>query len=90
VQAFNRLTPDRSMPDRSTSMLGRSIPMPDKPTPIPCNKHLWHQLPHNSDAKMIHLVPIDCAHETSSGTLRATDSMFTTHRKPTCEPLSLP
>jgi hypothetical protein len=68
VQAYNRLMPDRStlMPDRSTSMPGRSIPTPDKPTPMSRNKHLWHQLPHSSDAKIIHLVPTDCAHETSS------------------------
>jgi hypothetical protein len=75
VQAYNRLTPDRS------------TPMPDKPTPTPGNKHLWHQLPHSSDAKMIHLVPTDCVRETSSGTSSATDSKFTTHRKPTWEPL---
>jgi hypothetical protein len=75
LQAYNRLTPDRS------------TPMPDKPTPTPGNKHLWHQLPHSSDAKMIHLVPTDCVRETSSGTSSATDSKFTTHRKPTWEPL---
>jgi hypothetical protein len=89
VQAYNRLTPDRSMltPDRSTPTPCRSIPMPDKTTPTPGNKHLWHQLPHSSDAKMIHLVPTDCVHETSSGTSSATDSKFTTHRKPTWEPV---
>jgi hypothetical protein len=40
VQACNWLTPDRSMPDGSSSMPGRSITTPDKPTPIPRNKHL--------------------------------------------------
>jgi hypothetical protein len=92
VQAYNRLTPDRSMltPDRSTPTPGRSIPMPDKPTPTPGNKHLWHQLPHSSDAKMIHLVPTCCVRETSSGTSSATDLKFTTHRKLTWELLSPP
>jgi hypothetical protein len=92
VQAYNRPMPDRSMltPDRSTPMPGRSIPTPDKPTPMLHNKHLWHQLPHSSDAKMTHLVPTDCVHETSSGTSSATDSRFTTHRRPTWEPLSPP
>jgi hypothetical protein len=66
------------MPDRS---------MPDKSTPTPGNKHLGHQLHHSSDAKMIHLVPTDCVRETSSGTSSATDSKFTTHRKPTWESL---
>jgi hypothetical protein len=64
--------------------------MPDKPTPTPGNKHLWHQLPHSCDAKMIHLVPTDCMRETSSETSRAMDSKFTTHHKPTWEPLLLP
>jgi hypothetical protein len=92
VQAYNRLTPDRSMltPDKSTPTPGRLIPMPDKPTPTPGNKHLWHQLPHSSDAKMIHLVPTDCIRETSSGTSSATDLKFTTHCKPTWEPLLPP
>jgi hypothetical protein len=40
VQAFNRLTPDRSTP-----MPGRSIPAPAKPTLMPRNKHLWHRCP---------------------------------------------
>jgi hypothetical protein len=71
-------------------MPGRSIPTPDKPTPMPRNKYLWHQVPHNSDAEMIHLVPTDCEHETSSGTLSTMDLKFTTHRKPTWEPLSVP
>jgi hypothetical protein len=92
AQAYNRPTPDRSMltPDRSTLMLGKSIPTPGKTTPMPRNKHVWHQLPHNSDAKMIHLVPTDCARETSSWTSSVTDSKFTTHRIPTWEPLSPP
>jgi hypothetical protein len=87
VQAYNRLTPDRSTPtpDRSTPTPDRSIPMPDKPTPTPGNKHLWHQLPHSS-----HLVPTDCVYETSSGTSSVTDSKFTTHHKPTWEPLLPP
>jgi hypothetical protein len=75
VQAYNRLTPDRS------------TPMPDKPTPTSGNKHLWHQLPHSSDAMMIHLVPTYSVRETSSGTSSAMDSKFTTHRKPIWEPL---
>jgi hypothetical protein len=92
VQAYNRLTPDRSMPmsDRSTPTPDRSIPMPDNPTATPGNKHLWHQLPHSSDAKMIYLVPTDCVRETSSGTSSATDSKFTTHHKPTWQPLLPP
>jgi hypothetical protein len=85
VQAYNWLTPDKSTPTPD-----RSTPMPDKPTPTPGNKHLWHQLPHSSDAKMIHLMPTDCVRETSSGTSSATDSKFTTHCKPTWEPLSPP
>jgi hypothetical protein len=60
---------------------------PDKSTPTSGNKNLRHQLPHSSDAKMIHLVPTDCMRETSSGTSSATGSKFTVHRKPTWEPL---
>jgi hypothetical protein len=92
VQAYNRLMSDWStlMPDRSTPMPGKSIPTPDMAIPMPRNKHLWHQLPHSNDAKMIHLVPTDCARDTSSGTTSATDSKFTTHRRPTWEPLSPP
>jgi hypothetical protein len=95
VQANNRLTPDRSMPtpDRSMLMLDRSMltlegsmPTPDKSTPTPSNKNLWHKLPHCSDAKMMNLVPTDCV-RASSGTSSVTDSKFTTHRKPTWEPL---
>jgi hypothetical protein len=63
--------------------------MPVKSTPTSGNKHLRHQLPHNSDAKIIYLVPTDCVHETSSGISSVTDSKFTIHRKPTWEP-SLP
>jgi hypothetical protein len=51
------------------------------------NKHLWHQLPHSSDAAMIHLVPTDCVRDISSGTSSATYSKSTTHREPTWEPL---
>jgi hypothetical protein len=68
-------------------MPDRSMPTPDKSTPTPGNKNLWHQLSHSSDAKMMYLVPIDCMRETSSETSSATDSKFTTHRKPTWEPL---
>jgi hypothetical protein len=60
---------------------------PDKSTLTPGTKHLWHQLPHSSDARMIHHVPTDYARETSSGTSSATDSKFTIHRKQTWEPL---
>jgi hypothetical protein len=56
---------------------------------MPCNKDLWHQRPHNNDAKMIHLVPTDYVREISSGTLSVTDLKFTTHRRPIWEPLSL-
>jgi hypothetical protein len=59
-----------------------------KTTPMLRNKHSWHQLLHSSDAKMIHLVPTDCVREISSGTSSATDSKFTTHRRPIWEPLS--
>jgi hypothetical protein len=92
VQAYNRLMPDRSMLmlDRSMPTLDRSIPTSDKPMLTPGNKHLWHQPPHSSDAKMMHLVPTDCVRETSSGTSSATDSKFTTHHKPTWEPLLPP
>jgi hypothetical protein len=60
---------------------------PDKSTPTLGNKHLRHQLLRSSDAMMIHLVPTDYVHETSSGTLSAVDSKSTTRRKPTWEPL---
>jgi hypothetical protein len=75
VQAYSRLTLDKSTPttDRSTPMSG--------------NKYLSHQLLHSSDAKMMHLVPTDCAHEISSGTSSATDLKYTTHCKPTWGPL---
>jgi hypothetical protein len=57
----------------------------DKSTPTLGNKHLRHQLPHNNNAMMIHLVPIVCVRETSSGTSSAMDSKSTTRRKPTWE-----
>jgi hypothetical protein len=57
----------------------------DKSTPTPDNKRLRHQLPLSSGATMTHLVPIDYVRETSSGTSSATDSKFTTHRKPIWE-----
>jgi enterochelin esterase-like enzyme len=60
---------------------------PDKSTLTSGNKHLWHQLLRSSDAMMIHLVPTDYVHETSSGTLSAMDSKPTTRRKPTWEML---
>jgi hypothetical protein len=82
VQAYNRLTPDRSMPTPD-----RSMPTSDKSMQPPGNKHLWHQLPRSSDTKMMHLVPTDCVRETSLGTSSATGSKFTTHHKPTWEPL---
>jgi hypothetical protein len=89
VQAYNRLTPDRSMPTpgRSTPTPDRSTPTPNKSMPTPGNTHLWHQLPHNSDAKMMHLAPTDCVREISSGTSSATDSKYTTHRKLILAPL---
>jgi hypothetical protein len=61
--------------------------MPVKSTSMSDNKHLRHQLPHISDAAMIHLVPTDCVREISSGTSSATDAKFTTHSKPIWEPL---
>jgi hypothetical protein len=57
----------------------------DKSTPTLGNKHLRHQLPHNNNAMMIHLVPTVCVRETSSGTSSAMDSKSTTRRKPTWE-----
>jgi hypothetical protein len=58
---------------------------PDKPTPMPGNKHLRHQLLCSSDAKMIYLVPTDRMHEISSRISSVTDSKSTTCRKPTWE-----
>jgi hypothetical protein len=60
---------------------------PVKSTPTSGNKHLRHQLPHNTDATMTHLVPTDCVRQTSSGTSSAMDSKFTIHRKRTWKPL---
>jgi hypothetical protein len=54
---------------------------------MPGNKHLRHQLPLNSDATMIHLVPTAYMQETSLGTLNAMAMKSTTRRKPTWEPL---
>jgi hypothetical protein len=62
---------------------------PDRSTPTPHNKHLWHQRPHNSDATMIHLVLIDYLCEISSGTSSATGMRSTTHHRPTWELPSL-
>jgi hypothetical protein len=75
----------KSLPQPQTS----NWPMSDGSTPIPRNKHLWNQRPHNSDATTIHLVPTDYVREISSGTSSATDLMFTTHRIPIWELLSL-
>jgi hypothetical protein len=58
---------------------------PKRSTPTPGNKHLRHQLPHSSDATVIHLVSTDCVRETSLGTSSAMDSKSTTRRKPTWE-----
>jgi hypothetical protein len=71
----------KSLPQLQTS----NWPMSDRPTPIPCNKHLWHQRPHSSDATTIHLVPTEYVREISSGTSSAMDLMFTTRRKPIWE-----
>jgi hypothetical protein len=60
---------------------------PDKPTPMPGNKHLRHRLLRGSDAKMINLVLTDCVHKIPLGISSVTDSKSTTHRKPTWEPL---
>jgi hypothetical protein len=76
---------NRSLPQVQTS----NWPMSDRSTPIARNKHLWYQRPHSSDATTIHLVPTDYVREISSGTSSAMDLMFTTHRKPIWELLSL-
>jgi hypothetical protein len=75
----------RSLPQVQTS----NWPMSDRSTPIPRNKHLWHQRPHSSDATTIHLVPTEYVCEISSGTSSAMDLAFTTHRRPIWELLSL-
>jgi hypothetical protein len=75
----------RSLPQVQTS----NWPMWDRSTPIPRNKHLWHQRPHSSDATTIHLVPTNYVREISLGTSSATDLMFTTRRRPIWELLSL-
>jgi hypothetical protein len=61
--------------------------MPVKSTRTSSNKHLRHQLPHSSDAKIIYLVPTNCARETSSGISSVTDSKSTTRCKLIWEPL---
>jgi hypothetical protein len=63
--------------------------MPVKSTSTSGNKHPQHQLPHSNDTAMIHPIPTDFVHEISSGTLSATGTKFTTHRKPTWELLLL-
>jgi hypothetical protein len=60
---------------------------PVKSMPTSGNKHLQHQRPHNSDAKIIYLAPIDCVRETSSGIVSMTDSKSIIHHKPIWEPL---
>jgi hypothetical protein len=75
----------KSLPQLQTS----NWPMSDRSTPIPRNKHLWHQRPHNSDAMTIHPVPTDYVREISSGTSSATDLTFTTRSRPIWELLSL-
>jgi hypothetical protein len=75
----------RSLPQVQTSIW----PMSDKSTPIPRNKNLWHQRPHNNNAMMIHLVPIDYAREISSRISSVTDLTSTIHHKPIWELLSL-
>jgi hypothetical protein len=56
--------------------------MSDRSTPIPWNKHLWHQGPHNNDAKMIHLVPTDYAREISSRISSIMDLTSTIYHRP--------
>jgi hypothetical protein len=73
------------LPQEQANNQANNRSMRDRSTPRPGNKHLRHQLPLSSDATMIHLVPTDCVRETSSGTSSATDSKFTTRRKPTWE-----
>jgi hypothetical protein len=75
----------RSLPQVQTS----NWLMSDRSTPIPCNKHLWRQRPHNNDATTVHLVQIDYVREISSGTSSAMDLTFTTHHRPIWELLSL-
>jgi hypothetical protein len=75
----------RSLPQVQTS----NWPMSDRSTPIPRNKHLWHQWPHSNDVKMIHLVPTDYAREISSGISSVTDLKSTIHHRPIWELLSL-
>jgi hypothetical protein len=92
VKNVRTLMPPEPSNDNKRSLLLPQVqvnnrPMSNKSTPTPGNKHLRHQLPHSSDAKMINLVPTDCVRETSSDTSSATDSKFTIHRKPTWEPL---
>jgi hypothetical protein len=88
-----------SMPPELTDDNKRSQPlpqvqafnrlMPDRSMPTPGNKHLWHQLPHSSETKTIHLVSTDYVREISSETSSVTDLTFTTHCRPIWEPLSL-
>jgi hypothetical protein len=59
---------------------------PVKSTSTSGNKHQRHQLPHNSDAKIIYLVPTDGANKTSLGISSVTDSKSIIRHKPTSEP----
>jgi hypothetical protein len=85
------MLPEPSSDNKSSLLLHRVQAnhqlTPVKSTPTSGNKHLQHQLPHSSDAKIIYLVPTDCVHEISSGISSVTDSKSTTRRKPTWEPL---
>jgi hypothetical protein len=93
VKSVKMLTPLELSDDNKRSQLLPQVQafnrlMPDRSTPIPRNKHSWHQRPHSSDAKLIHLVPTDYVRGISSGTLSATDFKSTTHHRPIWEPLS--
>jgi hypothetical protein len=71
VKSVKTPTPPEPFDDNKRSLLQvqtSNWPMSDRSTPIPRNKHLWHQRAHSSDATTIHLVPTDYVHEMSSGT----------------------
>jgi hypothetical protein len=93
VKSVKTLTPPELSDDNKRSQLLPQVQAfnwltPDRSTPMLRNRNSWHQWPHNSDAKTIHLVPTDYVREISSGTSSATDLTFTTHRRPIWEPLS--
>jgi hypothetical protein len=86
IKNVGTLMPPEPSDDNKRSLLLPQVQVnnwltPDKSMPTLGNKHLRDQLPRSSDVKMIHLVPTECVHETSSGTLSVTDSKFTIHRK---------